>query len=271
VLWILQNNLFSEPGYHKIVEILNRLEREVLYVKPVPFSSRLIPADTDTFSSESLNDIPDIPDPIGKSIVLGSYTLAKIAVERGWSPGAQLENLSYDVWKDQWEGRLLNPDARISRFADALPDSTTFIRPVEDSKSIPGKVYSPQEWATYRETVLSVCTSDDPLNADTLVILSPPVEIWSENRFWIVGGAIATYSQYKRGSVVHYSSSVDPEVISFAQECIGIWNPNRAYVLDIAQTPLGCKIVEVNCLNAAGFYAGDMGKLIDALETEYSR
>lgn len=39
-----------------------------------------------------------------------------------------------------------------------------------------------------------------------------------------------------------------------------------AYVLDICRTDDGLKIIETNCINAAGFYAADLGKLVSALE-----
>lgn len=36
--------------------------------------------------------------------------------------------------------------------------------------------------------------------------------------------------------------------------------------MHLAETPDGMKVVEVNNLNAAGFYAGDMQKLVAAIE-----
>lgn len=137
---------------------------------------------------------------------------------------------------------------------------------MEDSKSFSGKVFSPQEWGSWQLDVLKVCTEADPLNGATEVIISNPVEIWTENRIWVIGSKLVTHSQYKRGNTVHYHPNVDLEVLEFADRVTDIWRPNEAFVIDVAQTPIGCKIVEVNCLNSAGFYAADMGKLVMALE-----
>jgi hypothetical protein len=44
------------------------------------------------------------------------------------------------------------------------------------------------------------------------------------------------------------------------------WAPLDCFVLDVADTPLGLKVIEVNCINASGYYEADMNKLVMALE-----
>ncbi|HEY1098230.1 MAG TPA: ATP-grasp domain-containing protein [Myxococcota bacterium] len=211
----------------------------------------------------------DVTQPI---MPMGSYTLATIGARRGWRPGAQLHHLDDATWSQAWPSTsLLNPHARVVRFADADvvvtgDEQGAFIRPVEDSKAFAGKVYERGEWRGFKQRVLSVATSADPLHGDTLVVIAPPVVIHTETRCWVVGGEIVTVSGYKRGKQVISTPGADDEVIAFAKQCIAQWTPNEAFVLDIAQTPTGCRIVEVNCLNAAGFYAADTTRLIDALE-----
>jgi hypothetical protein len=46
----------------------------------------------------------------------------------------------------------------------------------------------------------------------------------------------------------------------------GGWQPQRAFVLDVAETADGPKIVEINTLNSAGFYAADIQRIVLALE-----
>lgn len=269
MLWIIQNNLFKEDKFVELLDAIDRQGLSRLMVKPVPFSSRLIPADTDTSKAQDLDLISDIDEPSGSAIVMGSYTLSKIAIKRGWTPGAFLDGLSYDIWSRHWGDRILNPQAEICKFSEARILSPKFIRPCEDSKTFAGKVFGPEEWTKWRDVVAESTSDSDPLNGNTEVIISDPVEIWTENRLWFVGGQIVTHSQYKRGNKVIYSPDVDSEVLDFAKACAEIWMPNPAVVMDVAQTPSGCKIVEVNCLNSAGFYAGDMGKLVNALEERF--
>ena len=266
MLWILQNNLYNERGYGELIEILNRLDLPILFVKPVPFTDKVISADLDPSQFDDINLAPDVPDPVEPAIVMGTYTLAKIAHKRGWKPGSFLDNLNYEIWSRQWGDLVLNPTAQVCRFAYVSIINSKFIRPTEDSKSFAGKVFSVDDWINWSGSVLAAATDSDPLNANTEVMVYDPVEIHTETRIWVVNGKIATYSQYKRGSTVHYSPTVDLEVLEFAERVLDMWYPNKAFVLDVAQTPLGCRVVEVNCLNAAGFYAGDMGKLVAALE-----
>jgi hypothetical protein len=39
--------------------------------------------------------------------------------------------------------------------------------------------------------------------------------------------------------------------------------------MDIARTPDGLKIVELNTMNSAGFYQSNVGKIVDKLEELY--
>ena len=38
-----------------------------------------------------------------------------------------------------------------------------------------------------------------------------------------------------------------------------------AYVIDVCRTGEGLKLLETNCINAAGFYAADLNKLAAAI------
>jgi hypothetical protein len=42
---------------------------------------------------------------------------------------------------------------------------------------------------------------------------------------------------------------------------------SRAYVLDVCRTEDGLRIIETNCINAAGFYAADLVKLAASVDT----
>ncbi len=59
---------------------------------------------------------------------------------------------------------------------------------------------------------------------------------------------------------------VDDPAIAFTQHLVDQWCPARGFVLDIALTDNGYKVVEINCLNSAGLYASNVGKLVVAIE-----
>jgi hypothetical protein len=82
-------------------------------------------------------------------------------------------------------------------------------------------------------------------------------------------GKIITGSQYRVGSRVFSTECHERDVIEYAQRMVDLWSPDVGFVMDVALTPEGFKVIEINCLNASGFYACDMGKVVNALEETY--
>jgi hypothetical protein len=58
MLWILQQNFYSEPNYEKLVETLPRMGLPTLRIKPVPFTHQLLPYDYDTSKASDLSQVP---------------------------------------------------------------------------------------------------------------------------------------------------------------------------------------------------------------------
>lgn len=104
------------------------------------------------------------------------------------------------------------------------------------------------------------------LNPDSLIVCAPPVEILAEYRTWFVDGKLVASSQYKYGARILHSADVSQDVLDFAQTMVNIWQPERAFVLDICRTDEGLRILEVNTINAAGFYAADVFAIWKAIE-----
>jgi hypothetical protein len=93
-----------------------------------------------------------------------------------------------------------------------------------------------------------------------------------------VKGEVITGSLYKQGTRVFYKECDDKEIERFAQFCAGsiycsAEGPHGAclgphtFAIDIAVTPDGYKVIELNSLNSSGFYACDMGKYVNAVTT----
>ena len=256
--WVLQNNLYNEAAFGEMLVAFNQLGVTYSIHKVVPFTHALE---------------PELPTSVeGRIVVLGSYTLAQIAIERGWKPGAFLgENLDYRVQLKHWGEHMLNyPDAWFGRFKD-VPASTVpfFIRPVFDSKVFAGFVTDWPSFVNWRNGVLALTPDDNPtMDGDTEVMVCSNKRIYREFRIWIVNGRAVMSSMYKP----LVSSDVDERVIKFAEACDAKWSPLFAYVLDVAEAASRSgtvlKILEVNNLNASGFYAADMKKIIMAIERE---
>lgn len=254
--WLLQD--FEDT--RKLAAVLERLEIPFSWHKVVPFVGDLIPE-------------PVVPDP-GAVVMFGSYTLWRFAQERNYRPG--VFKLRPFVEEEAWHPYLLNgADATFLALRDVparLADDgrSFFLRPVDDSKEVAGSVKSSGEIITMAEQVLALEEDEIPrgsLRHDTLLMLTEPVRILCEWRLWVVGGRIVTYSLYKEGSRVVYRREIDDDALAFAQQLVD-GNPgySPAYVIDVCRTEEGLKMLETNCLNAAGFYAADLMKLAMAIE-----
>jgi len=254
--WILQD--FEDT--QKLAEALDQLGISYTWHKVVPFIGQLVPE-------------PVVPDPTAV-VMFGSYSLWRNAEANGYRPG--VFKITPFVEEEIWHPYLLNgADALFLTLRD-VPDRLDddgklwFIRPVGDAKEEAGKVKSSDEIIATAKRVMSLDEEDIPngsLRHDTDLMLSAPVRILKEWRLWAVDGKIVTYSLYKEGRRVVYRHEIDDDALTFAQEMVDL-NPDyaQAYVIDVCRTEEGLKLLETNCLNAAGFYAADLVKLASAID-----
>lgn len=262
--WILQENLFKESEWETLTATLARFNLPYSVHKVIPFIGELTPPAE-----------PTQP----KVICFGSYSMRHSAKAFNWTPGVyDLEPCNFTVQLEHWGDLMLNADSVVAPFHAVNITEPTFMRPIDDSKYFAGKVFDVDEFYEWKRNVC-VLEHDygNSMTKDTLIQACAPKVIYAEYRFWIVDAKIVTCSLYKRGSRVTYSSEVDEAVKRFAHQVVrhgditlamrtSAWQPHRAYVLDVCETPDGFKIVEINTLNSAGFYACDVQKLVVALE-----
>lgn len=267
--WILQNNIFQEKQYDTLIETLERFNIPYSIHKVVPFVGDLVPE----------------PELDTKNVIcMGSYSMRHIAKRLGWNPGVfDLEPQDFTVQLKHWGKLMLNHDAIVTKFGDAnFDDEQMFIRPILDSKSFAGAVFTKEEFYEWKRKVCVLEEQDgSSLDKDTVIQLCRPKKIFAEYRFWIVNQRIVTASLYKRGNRVLYSSDVDHHVHNFVHEVLKTkdqvtnislsmaldgWMPHKAFVIDVCETDEGMKVVEINTLNSAGFYAANMTDLVLALE-----
>ncbi|SLN55693.1 hypothetical protein RUM8411_02708 [Ruegeria meonggei] len=254
--WILQD--FENT--RKMADALDRLEIPYSWHKVVPFIGELTPT-------------PTIDDP-NAVVMFGSYTLWRYAKANGLKPG--VFKIRPFVHEASWHPFLLNgADALFLALRDIpeqFPDDgkNWFLRPVEDSKEEPGNVKSTGEIIDLANKVLALEEHEIPkgsLRHDTEMMFTKPVRIQKEWRLWVVRDEIVTFSLYKEGSRVVYRHEIDEDALDFAKRLVEA-NPNYApaYVIDICRTDDGLKMLETNCINAAGFYEADLLKLVSSID-----
>ncbi len=254
--WILQD--FEDT--RKMAVALDRLDIPYTWHKVVPFIGELTPKPT----IKEPNDV----------VLFGSYTLWRYAQANDLKPG--VFKIRPFVHEEPWQPFLLNgADALFLTLRDVpeqLHDDGKdwFLRPVEDSKEEPGNVKSTGEIIELANKVLALEEHEIPrgsLRHDTEMMFTKPVRIQKEWRLWVVRDEIVTFSLYKEGSRVVYRHEIDGDVLEFAKRLVEA-NPEYApaYVIDICRTDEGLKMLETNCINAAGFYEADLLKLVSSID-----
>jgi hypothetical protein len=252
MFWVLQRNLFNEQAFQSLQDqlVVQQVPHAVVTLRP--FIHHIEP------------DI-DIEGPV---FVCGSTGLRRVARRKGWTPGYFDDNLDYRLLLEHYGDLMLNDDAHVSTLRAARFDrDTAFIRPVSDDKQFAGQLMSQTEFAEWRQRVLALERESayTTLTGDDMIVVAGPKTLYAEYRFYVVDGQVVTGSLYKRGNHVHYDSHVDDHVTAFAQACTERWQPNRAFCLDVADTPDGLRVLEINAINSSGFYACDMGKFVHAI------
>lgn len=253
--WVIQRDLNYEQGYLDLVKVIERAQIQYSVVAVAPSSSELIPD-------------PEIQNPIA---VCGSVALVRLAKQRGWSPGVfyNEQTLHFEAWRDHLGDHLLNHDSEIVTFGDAHFDGEKFLRPCEDTKSFTGTVMSWNEFSDWRTRVVQADSGNrtrSRIDPQTKIAIAEPKVILREYRFFVVEGRVITGSQYVIGGRVVYDRNVDPDIHAYVEQRVAQWQPDKGFVIDIALTVSGPKVVEFNCLNSAAFYACDVSAIVQAVD-----
>ncbi len=215
---------------------------------------------------------------------MGATSLSRVAQSRGWTPGTYLnDNFDFSKWRDGFgKENILNGDAEVGLIKQITipPYEDVFVRPVHDTKSFSGEVMTIDQLHNWLKDISKIEEEEfTPLHKNTEIMISNIKDISAEYRMFIVGGKVVTGSLYKRGNRVYTDEYIEPDVYRFTERMIGEWQtkvdckilpsvrvPANAFVMDIAITPNGMKVIEINNINSAGFYAADCQKIVAALE-----
>lgn len=268
--YIIQENVFKEHHYDLLYQALDRLGLPYTTVRVFPFVDKIVDLKViESVETFNVDDLPEFDPQTSNVFVFGALKLARIAAERGWKPGSMMnENHDYEVYSKHYKDNLLNYDSVIAKLGDQFMwglDEERFIRPTQDTKSFTGKVFNRREWREMVEHNLHNFRSER-FNENTPIQVSTPKQIYKEIRFWVVNGRIITGSQYQLNGKFLLDDQIEPEATEFAQSMVDIYQLADAFVIDVCLTDKGWKIVELGCINCAGFYKSDLQKTIMAVE-----
>lgn len=267
MLHIIQENLFKEEHYDILIKTIQRLQLPYHIVRVYPFVDRIVDINDIPEKFNTVEDLPEI-NPSGKIWCWGSLSMTRIAKTKRWKPGTMVnDNHNYEVYSKWWKDMLLNYDSELMTIGDKLPwyKGSLFLRPVKDSKAFTGAIFNEEKWKYTVQHYINEPGYPE-FNKDTVIQVSMPKEIQREIRLWIVGDKIITGSYYKLGNRFYLDDNVEEEAIKFGYKVIEKGKLADAWVLDICMFNDEWKIVEAGCINHAGFYKSNLGKLVEEIE-----
>lgn len=273
MLWILETGL-TDFGYLTLIKNLERKNIPFEIVKVVPYQNILLEKDFDTFSKEPTYEDNVILPESKKIFPFGTMGLSRVAKERNWNPGSLFNsNFNFKEWSVGFGlENILNPDSIIIKIKDNLnyKDKNFFIRPCEDDKAFSGKIIYIDDFKNWQKKVLEINDKNSKLNEETEITISSIKNIINEVRLFVIDNKVITGSYYKFGNKIKYLEILnDDPVIKYAEKIMQNYEPARAYVLDIALTDKGFKIIEINNINSSGLYNSNVCKLVDAIMEKF--
>lgn len=254
VHWVLERNVFSEECFDNMIDYFNYNHIEFDVVTIIPFSH------------EIEGKVPVITD---KNVVCyGSIGIQKLAKKMNWTPGVWSGALSEEALMAFLGDNYLNSDLHIMPI-QTVPEALEnlkwdefFIKPNTDTKEFAGTTMDSHAFSLWYEQMKSIGYLDHN-NFD--VVISTPKNIGREWRLVIVDGQVADYSIYRQYNIVKPERKIDTDVLTFAKECILLYNPCDVFVMDICETDEGFKVVEYNTFNSAGLYKCNVSNVIFAI------
>lgn len=257
MFYLIQQDTWGERNFNTIINTLEKANLEYEVCRLIPYIHEI----------EFKTKRKDV-------WCFGAIKMAHVAEKYKFSPGSMYNtNHDYEVYSKYYKNYLLNNDALVISFNDHIPsdDKWTmfFARPTKDTKIFSGQVFMRHSWYEFVDD----CLSNESINIEpnTKIVIAPLKEIQQEIRCWVVNGKVITTSQYKIGRRIHYQNmDHESEIINFAQKMVDIYQPAKAFVIDICRINNEFKIVEINCINCSGFYDMNFQKLLIALEEEFN-
>lgn len=256
--FLLQSNIKGDSDYEKIIQVLEEMG--------IAYETIELTNDTQTITTQA--DRADV-------FVYGSVKLARLAkANTQWYPGSFYGgNHLFEVYAKHYQGNLLNDQVEIFKLGDTIewaPQETKFIKPYKEAKLFTGKVFTQMKWQDF--VADAIANPKTPLlTTQSLVQASQPQTIIKEARLWIVGQQVVAGVYYRFHLDTGFEQEVASDGIEFAKRMINLFNVAEAFVMDICLTYDGWKIVEINCINSAGFYPNlPIKNLIKALHIYFT-
>ncbi len=255
VTWLLEENIFSERSWDEMVSHFEAYAIPWHKVRIIPFSHELV------------SPLPELAGPV---VCYGSLGVQKLAQERGFTPGVWFDEtrFKYAVYARELGDLLLNPDAQVMPISEVLRRTAQlgleefFIKPEGDAKQFAGQVQTRESFAAWLRNMREVGYLEDN---DFDVVISAPKRLGTEYRCVVVDGQVVAWSVYRKFGQAYMKREITEAALDSAKRAIALYQPAPVFMLDIAETDEGDKVIEYNTFNSAGLYRCDAGAVIDSV------
>ena len=132
-----------------------------------------------------------------------------------------------------------------------------FIRPDANNKTFTGGLVKHNRFNDY-----FAIAADYDQKPDMLCVIGRPERIHCEWRFIVADKKVITGSQYMDGTAFSISPHYPDGAAEFVEKIVKEWQPHPIFVVDVAATDNGYKLVEIGMVNGAGFYACDYRAIV---------
>jgi hypothetical protein len=172
-----------------------------------------------------------------------------------------LENYQYNVYAKHYLDVLLNSGFSIYPWwylKNLQPLTRLFVRPLSGRKIFTGTTVGEKFFKKELE-IIEGLPSTAGLTDETLVVISTYSEILAEYRLLMNRDTFLGWSEYtETGRWLPHGDLT--EILTWFK-----WFPDEYYTADVALTPEGWKLVELNSLASAGWYDIDPSPVITSM------
>lgn len=213
--------------------------------------------------------LPTIDGPV---LVHGSFQLAD-KVNQEWKIGGRVictrGNFLWTEYAPKIPGRMMlnskwvkSTTGELVKMASEQRLEECFVRPNDGGKPFGGTVFAGDRvtWLAY--TKMFVREAGEHAE----VIMCPLQKISAEYRLIVVLGRVVTASQYMRDDSFEIRPGCPPGAVALAEEAARCYQPDPAFVVDVADTPDGFRVVEMNGFSTSDWYGGDVAAILKAAE-----
>lgn len=219
--------------------------------------------------------VPLFSDPDYRTIVHGSFQLAKFLKQNGVTKGLYCNLPKFDCtyYYPRFSLDILNDNyvvipfgtlkARYEWFYEQIGTGEyLFIRPNGNDKEFAGQVIPRRDWAD-RTKLFKY-----KLDPESLIVVSRPVNLHREWRMTVVNNEIISGSQYKEDERILRKPGVPDDVLAWAGEMLKNknFNPEKVWTLDVCETAdKKLKVLETGPFSCTGLYSADFEKIIQCV------